>query len=128
MLEVVSDNVQIDFYTRKDALRNGSLVDVSMIAGEEGFMIPVALTPAVLRLLEPLPEEMCYGENLRGRLRQLFAMMHLTLRRKAYIEASRIDLPISRFSDGQSSPVIRALFHRDSQGEPVITIMLPYED
>lgn len=128
MLSIVSDSDRIDFYTRDDALRNGSLVDVSTVAREQGFTIPVVLTPAVLRLLEPSPEEMCYGEDLWSRLRRLFAMMHLTLRRKAHIEASRIDFPINCSSDENPSPVLRALFHRDALGEPVITIMLPDED
>lgn len=128
MLSIVSNSDQINFYTRNDALRNGSLVDVSIIAMKEGFTIPVALTPAALRILEPSPDEKCYGEDLRSRLRRLFAMMHLTLRRQAHIEASRIDFPISCSGYEQLAPVIRALFHQDGLGEPVITIMIPDED
>lgn len=123
MLSIASESNCNEFYTRNDALRNGGLVDVSLVASQEGFAVNVAMTPTVLQLLVPSTEEMYHGEDLWGRVRQLFALMRLTLSRKAHLELSRMDFPVNSFSTYKSSSVLRALFHRDEQGYPVITIL-----
>ena len=119
----------ISVFTRADALTDGILIDVTKIAEEEGFKVPVALTSAAYRSIEPSEEERCCGEELRGRLHDLFWMMRLALHRKSYVEASRIDFQLNLFQEGkQTSLALRALLHPGDRGEPVITILLPNED
>lgn len=120
---------QISIFTRADALSDGILNDVSEIAEEKGFKVPVALTLAAYRAIEPSEEERSRGEDLRTRLHDLFWMMHQVLRRKSYIEASRIDFQLNLFQDGEHNALaLRALLHPGDGGEPVITILLANED
>lgn len=120
---------RISVFTRADALSDGILSDVSKIAEEEGFKVPVALTLAAYRAIEPSEEEKSRGDDLRARLHDLFRTMHQVLRRKSYVEASRIDFQLNLFQDGEHySLALRALLHLGDRGEPVITILLPNED
>lgn len=124
-----SSEERISFYTRADALSDGILSDVSKIAEEEGFKIPVALTLAAYRSIEPSEEERSRGDDLRARLHDLFWTMSQALRRKSYVEASRIDFQLNLSQDGKPvSQALRALLHLGDRGEPVITILLPNED
>lgn len=119
----------ISVFTRADAFSDGILCDVSKIAGEEGFKVPVALTRAAYLSLEPSEEERSRGDDLRGRLHDLFWVMSQALRRKSYVEASRIDFQLNLLQDGKHvSLPFRALLHPGDRGEPVITILLPNED
>ena len=119
----------ISVFTRADALSDGILSDVSEIAEEEGFKVPVALTRAAYLSIEPSEEERSRGDDLRGRLHDLFWTMSQALRRKSYLEASRIDFQLNLFQDGNHiSLALRALLHPGDRGEPVMTILLPNED
>lgn len=129
MQALYSSAEKISVFTRADALSDGILSDVSEIAEEEGFKVPVALTRAAYLSLEPSEEERSRGDDLRGRLHDLFWTMRQTLRRKSYLEASRIDFQLNLFQDGNHlSLTLRALLHPGDRGEPVITILLPNED
>ena len=129
MQALYSSDELISILTRADALSDGILSDVSEIAEEEGFKVPVALTKAAYRSLEPSEEERSRGDDLRSRLHELFWTMHQALRRKTYVEASRIDFQLNLSQDGNHiSLALRALLHPGDRGEPVITILLPNED
>jgi len=127
MLKLTDELISV--FTRADALTDGILIDVTKIAEEEGFKVPVALTSTAYRSIEPSEEERCCGEELRARLHDLFWMMHQALRRKSYIEASRIDFQMNLLQEGkQTSLALCALLSPGDRGEPVITIMMPCED
>lgn len=129
MLSMPYSDDLISMYTRNDALHDGTLIDVSKVAGEAGFKVPIALTMSAFRAIEPSSEEKCYGEDLRGRLHDLFWLMHLALRKKSHLEASRIDFQMNLYQDGKHTSLeLQALLHPGDQGEPVITILLPNED
>jgi hypothetical protein len=129
MEAILFDDDLISVYTREDALRDGVLIDVSTVAEEEGFKIPVAITVAAFRSIEPSVEEICCGQDLRGRLHDLFWMMRAALRRKSSFEASRIDFKVLLGAGGnQKCFPLSAHLHPGDRGEPVITIMLPHED
>jgi len=57
-------------YTKKDAVEDGSQVDVSNTseAKEAGFKIPVYMTRGVYDLCEPSEELQSWGQSLTGRL------------------------------------------------------------
>lgn len=129
MLSMPSSDDLVSVYTRDDALHDGTLIDVSKVAGEAGFKVPIALTMSAFRSIEPSSEEKCYGEDLRGRLHDLFWLMRLALRRNSHIEASRIDFQMNLYQDGKhTSLALQALLHPGDRDEPVITILLPNED
>ncbi len=59
-------NEIISTYSRAQALADGVLVDISKMANEAGFVVPVAVTAAVWSMIEDIPEK--YGhENIDGR-------------------------------------------------------------
>lgn len=129
MASLFANNDCISVYTRADAIRDGILVDVSAVAGEEGFKVPVALTDTAFRSMDPSLEEKCAGEDLRGRLHDMFWMLRSALRRKSYMEASRIDFKMLVNVDNKPATCnLKAVLHPGDQGEPVMTVMLPHED
>ncbi|MDE2205458.1 MAG: hypothetical protein KGK12_02325, partial [Armatimonadetes bacterium] len=52
---ITGDNV-IYSYTRREALEDGVLIDVSKMAAEAGFRYPVALTAALWADINDIPE------------------------------------------------------------------------
>src|SRR5579871_6822931 len=58
----------IHTYSREDAIRDGVLVDVSPIAEEAGFKLPVAHTAALWARLEPSDRDQQLGQSIQGRL------------------------------------------------------------
>jgi len=58
----------ISVYSREQALADGVLADVSTMATEAGYTVPVALTAAVNARVEPSKAERAYGQDREGRL------------------------------------------------------------
>src|SRR5689334_11102095 len=58
----------IHTYSREDAIRDGVLVDVTPIAEEAGFKVPIALTSSVWSRLEPSERDAQLGQSIEGRL------------------------------------------------------------
>jgi len=92
--DLMKDAIVVSIYTRKQAISDGVLVDVTDMAKEAGIKYPVALTAA--RLTE--------GSILKFRCYFIMGENH-----KRLIEFKSVCGP-------------------GDKGEPVITIMLPWED
>ncbi len=121
-------------YTRKQAIKDGVLVDVTETAGECGFKIPVALTLAVFDQFVDWSEadnDRQTSQDTRGRLLDLLSMLHMQCNRHEDIALFVLSC-IPRCSNSKrQTPVrvtLKALCHGGDKGEPVITIMLPNED
>ena len=54
-------------YTRQDAINDGVLVDVTELAREAGFKIPVAITAALHAIIENIPKSRSWqgGDNMQ---------------------------------------------------------------
>lgn len=66
----------LSVYTRADALRDGVLVDLSDLAHEAGFRIPLAVTEAVYAsYLDPSPELANEGQSFSGRAWDLLQIL-----------------------------------------------------
>jgi hypothetical protein len=77
--ETVDFGPVIYAYTRKQALADGCQVDVSTVAKEAGFRIPVFMTDTVFNNYVKVPEGVeCQDEA--GRLWDLLHMLHLTIK------------------------------------------------
>lgn len=55
-------------YTRKQAIIDGTLIDVSETASEAGFKWPVAVTAGVWDTIENIPPKLKGIQNVAGRL------------------------------------------------------------
>ena len=133
----------ISSYTRADALSDGMLVDVSEMAREAGFRIPVAVTTSVWEECIYWPEDEAngYGQSTDGRLWDVLFMAHCEI---AQARGNEQDLEyklnvIPRGTKPENTGAIddftgaelRTLKINIGPGdnaEPVITIMQPNED
>jgi len=120
----------LSVYTRADALRDGVLVDLTDLARQAGFRIPLAVTEAVYRsYLDPSPELANEGQSLAGRAWDLLQVLRFAA--AVYPDCSEIHFKVLFvLSPGcPPEPVpLKALCHPGDDGSPVLTILLPQED
>lgn len=117
-------------YTRKQALDDGVLVDLTDWAKETGFRIPVACTRAVWDgYLDPPEELKALGQSLRGRAHDLLWMLYVAIR-KAPSSSDFIAFEVIFLNrqKKQETVTLKAVCGPGDQAEPVITVMLPNED
>ena len=71
----------ISSYTRKQAIEDGMLVDLTQWAKQTGFNMPVACTSTVWNHIEPSEEAKGLGQDVRGRAHDLLWMLYCAIRR-----------------------------------------------
>ena len=120
----------IHIYTRKQAIADGVLVDVTETAREAGFRIPVALTRAVWAEYVAVPEGV-EGQDEAGRLWDVLWMCRYGIGRSRD-GASEIRFRLHVRNDNRTGepPLVTLKAHcgPDDDGSPCITVMLPDED
>lgn len=118
-------------YTRKQAIADGVLVDVTETAKEAGFRIPVALTCAVWAEYVAVPEGV-EGQDEVGRLWDVLWMCRFGIGRGNNRDASEVLFQLHVRNDNREGDpplvTLKAVCGPDDDGEPCITIMLPVED
>jgi len=112
-------------YTRADALEDGALVDCSALAQTAGFCWPVAVTQAVWELITDIPPTNHVLQDVDGRLWDVLT----TASQQALIHPNT---PVCHFTvrlmhSGGHTQAFKLVAHPGDRGEPVVTIMLPYE-
>lgn len=117
-------------YTREQALEDGVLIDLTEWAKETGFKIPVACTAAVWSdCITPPPAAKACGQCERGRGHDLLWMLWLAIQAgkhggdRVVYEVVFQDNPRTR-----RTVKFKSICGPGDKGEPVLTIMLPYED
>lgn len=138
MTEIFGEPISV--YTRADALRDGTLKDVSTTAREAGIRWPVALTAAAWGDLVAWDEDaekknVCQDEA--GRLWDVLMIVRLAIRaaceQAQQDGVARLDTHVLRVpAEGRGvlprkAPMTVGL-SVDETGQPVITVMLPHED
>jgi hypothetical protein len=123
---------QADFihrYSRADAIRDGVLIDVSAVAGEAGFRVPVAVTAAVWAECVAVPPGVVRQDE-KGRLWDVLWMLRCAIGRGG--SGSEISFGVHVRNDNREDtpPLVRlkAACGPGDAGEPVVTVMLPDED
>ena len=119
-------------YTRKQAIDDGVLVDVTEMAREAGIRFPVALTASVWHeYVVPGEELKSFGQSTEGRLWDVLWMFRCS----AVKNVSAImfyELFFSMMAENrkpeQRLVKLKAVCGPGDHGEPVITIMKPGED
>ena len=130
-------------YTRADALADGMLVDVSEMAQEAGFSIPVAVTTAVWHDCIDWPEDEAngYGQSIDGRQWDVLKMAYYKIRstRDQSEDLHYILNVIPRGTKpnnsgaiddftGAEETTLKINIGPGDNREPVLTIMQPNED
>lgn len=130
-MEKFSDNLWegaevISVYTRKQAIEDGTLVDVSETAREAGIKFPVALTRSVWCEYVEVPTGVT-GQDERGRLWDVVWMLRIAAARS---EGEQIYYRLYVRNNNRPPKLVtlKALCGPGDNGEPVITVMLPDED
>ena len=121
-------------YTRANAIQDGELVDVSAMAKQAGFKIPIAVTRAVWNEYVEWTNEDDDRQTMQdqsGRLWDLLWMLYVACKQnkeESYVCYRLHVIP----RDGHSKkPVLvnlKSVIGGGDEGEPVITIMLSNED
>ena len=112
-------------YTRRQALDDGVLVDVTELAQEAGFVFPMAVTRTLWNdYIEPTESQQAAGQSADGRLWDILFMLRWELRTK---ETCTHETIFRVIVDGKIVP-LKALCHPGDHMEAVLTIMLPDED
>ena len=130
----------ISSYTRADALADGMLVDVSEMAREAGFVIPVAVTRSVWDECVDWPEEseQGFGQSIDGRLWDVLWMAYYQIRSTRDHQSEDLlyqlnviptDIKADADEDNMSKlTTLKINIGPGDNAEPVITIMQPNED
>jgi len=117
-------------YTRAQALADGVLIDVSALAREAGFKLPVAVSDSLYHgYLTPPLDLAKAGLSLDGRLWDVLSNLRYAI--KAAPETDRLSFTVLFQMAPDSTPVpvdLLAVCGPDDSGSPVITIMLPSDD
>jgi len=129
-----SSNLLVFTYTRAEALADGVLLDVSPLAREAGFQIPVALTVG-LWATYGAPDKTPAGDQ--GTVWDVLWMLRCAaigilpakLERHPHGETLWFELELTLRGKTQPELVLlKAISGPGDAGEPVLTILLPHED
>jgi hypothetical protein len=124
----VFDDAEVVFsYSRRQAIEDGVLIDVTATAKEAGIRFPVALTAAAwTRCVAVPPGVACQDEA--GRLRDVLTVFRAAARRSGGDTLS-FAVHVRNDSRRQTPPPVRlkAVCGPGDDAAPVVTIMLPDE-
>ena len=116
-------------YTRAQAIADGVLVDVSELAREAGFKLPVAVTCGVWAECVAVPEGIA-GQDETGRLWDILTMLRHAIAKSSGGDRVDFALHVRNDNEERTPPLVSlyALCGPGDDAEPVVTVMLPHED
>lgn len=121
-------------YTRNDALNDGVFVDITELAKEAGFKIPVAITQGINTLLN----EKIEGQDFTGRAWDMFTILLFEINRMkepdnfiefepVFVRASNVKY-LPSYEKFKPVPVkLWAVIEPNDDSSPGMNIMLPSE-
>ena len=125
---IFSDFEVISTYTRKQAIEDGVLIDVTPMAKEAGFKWHTAVTSGLwYDYIIPSEELIKQAQSIEGRLWDVLNVLRMEVRNSqgAIINFKVIFL----MGDSKKKYVdLKCIAGPGDKGEPVLTIMLPEED
>lgn len=119
-------------YSRCDALADGFLVDVTELAKQAGFKVPIAMTRAAWSQCVEWTEADTLRQAHQDETGRLWDVLTMCMRSARANEASGLRFQVLCVPrDGSADAVLmelKAIIDGGDDGEPIITIMLPDED
>ena len=129
-------------YTRADAISDGVLVELpNQIVSEAGIQVNVAVTRSVwYDYIAPVYLDELPGQSVEGRLWDLLWMFSCAARQSRHTSIIKFHVLFETMQEtgnieGQAGKriltedvVLKAVCGPGDEGEPVVTIMLPWED
>ena len=116
-------------YTRREAIEDGVLIDVTPTAQEAGIKHPTALTAAVWAQYVRVPEGVA-GQDEQGRLWDILWMLRSAIVTQDREGGSELNYSLLVRNNNQRPDRVqlKAICGPGDRDEPVITILLPHED
>lgn len=108
-------------YTRKQALADSLLIDVTEMAQKCRIKYPTALTASVWEIINDIPPNL--GQDVNGRLWNILCVLRMALVR-ATGNTIHFTLPMDKASRQGKTLEIKAVIGPGDDAAPVITIML----
>ena len=124
------DDPIIYSYTRRQAIEDGVLIDITQTAREAAFRYPVAITRAVWDgVVMPDDEDRASGQSEAGRLWDVLTMLRVAIRQSTG-PAHTLEFPVVfvHHEATRRTVTLKAVCGPDDDLSPCITIMLPVED
>lgn len=118
----------IHVYTRRQAIEDGVLIDVTAIAKEAGFCFPVTVTAALWSQYARVPDGV-EAQDEAGRLWDILQMLRYAIRQRRN-HADTVLFTVSVRNDQRQPQAVKlkAVCGPDDSGAPCFTLMLPEED
>jgi hypothetical protein len=114
-------------YTRKQAIEDGVLIDVTGLAKEAGFRVPVALTTAAWAECVTVPAGLG-DQDETGRLWDVLWMCRMSASRNLADPEILFHLLVKKRTGESETVMLKAVCGPDDDASPCVTIMLPDED
>jgi hypothetical protein len=115
-------------YTRKQAIDDGVLVDISNMAQEAGIIYPVALTAAVWERCVAVPDSLEGFQDEDGRLWDVLWCFRVAASAKRNEEQILFHVIVRNSLKTAETVALKAICGPGDTHEPVLTMMLPNED
>lgn len=117
-------------YSRAEALADGVLIDVSGIAHEAGFTLPVAVTDNLYHsYIMPSLDLAKEGQSPSGRLWDTLSVLRYAIKASPSTDRLSFTVLFAQALDAEPEPVdLLAVCGPGDSGEPVITIMTPSDE
>lgn len=115
-------------YTRRQAIEDGVLIDVTERAKEAGFRVPVALTSAVWAECVAVPDGTEGDQDEAGRLWDVLWMCRAYASRNVAERELLFHLSVKQQDGKPETVMLKAAVGPDDDTSPCVTIMLPDED
>ena len=125
------DTEVISTYRRKQAIEDGVLIDVSQLAKEAGFIVPVAMTSEAWHKCVYWPADYGSHQDETGRLWDVLYMAFMAMKRAPTGGSQLLYKLLCIPADGSSLDALevelKIVSGPGDDGEHVITLMLPNE-
>lgn len=121
-------------YSRAQAFEDGMLVNVTVMAKQAGFKIPVAVTRTVWDQYIEWTDEDSNKQTIQdqsGRLWDVLWMLFIACKRsqdESFLNYALHVIPRDGRSKSAVMVKLKSVIGGGDNGEPVITVMLPNED
>lgn len=110
-------------YTRKQAIEDGVLVDITAMSREAGFTIPVAMTSTMYHeYMVPLVE----GQDVEGRIWDVLMVLRTTIKETNHT-GNELKFEVIIVDMATKLVEFKAVISGGDSAEPVMTLMMPEE-
>ncbi len=123
----------VSTYTRKQAIKDGVLIDITDTAKKIGFISSVAVTSTVWHgYVVPAKELEYFGQSVKGRVWDVISRLYFQIQCSEATDVIYFKtvfmLPEEQHIYKHEAVELKAVVSAGDNGEPVLTIMLPEED